>query len=83
MSIDLGRVAAIGREVAARVNQRLSVVSVTTTEGGSDRVELLVTVSGCHAEPCMHLINVSRAAPEMLEREVREKLEDALTSHSS
>ena len=29
----------------------------------------------------MHLINVSRAAPEMLEQEVRRKLEDALRSH--
>jgi len=54
---------------------------VTAGEGGGDRVELLVTVSGCHVEPCMHLINVSRAAPEMLEQEVRRKLEDALRSH--
>lgn len=81
MPVNLGRVFEIGREVVATVNERLHLVGVTAGEGGGDRVELLVTVSGCHVEPCMHLINVSRAAPEMLEQEVRRKLEDALRSH--
>jgi hypothetical protein len=81
MSINLDRVTEISREVAADVDRRLNVVGVTSTEGGGDRVELLVTMSGCHVEPCMHLLNVSRAAEGALEREVRAKLTTALTAH--
>jgi len=81
MSISLDRVTEISREVAAGVDQRLQLVGVTSTEGGGDRVELLITMSGCHVEPCMHLLNVSRAEADVLEREVREKLQTALTAH--
>ena len=83
MSINLDRVTAISREVAADVDPRLNVVGVTATEGGGVRVELLVTISGCHAEPCIHLLNVSRAEPDALERDVRAQLQRALASHDA
>ena len=83
MAMDLERVAAIGREVATDLDERLSVVSVNATDGGSSRVELLVTVSGCHVEPCMHLINVSRFDSKAMEREIRAKLQNAISAHRS
>ena len=81
VAINLEQVAEIGRGVVSDVDERLRLVGVTATEGGGDRVELIVTVSGCHAEPCMHLINVSRSAPDAIEQEVREKLQQALRQH--
>lgn len=81
MRLDLDRVTRISREVATQVDERLSVAGVTLTEGGGNRVELLVTVEGCHREPCRHLLNVSRTEPAEFERDLRDKLVAALTEH--
>ena len=81
MRLDLDRVTRISREVATQVDQRLSVAGVTVTEGGGDRVELLVTVGGCHREPCRHLLNIRRAEPSEFEHDLRAKLLAALTEH--
>lgn len=59
----------------------LDLVSVASTEAGSGRVELLITVAGCHREPCRLLLNVTRADPAAFERELRSKLAQALTAH--
>ena len=59
----------------------LSVAGVSATEGGGGRVEVLVTVEGCHAEPCRHLLNVTRTEAGVLEDELRSKLLAALTAH--
>ena len=81
--MNLDRVTEISRDVAAGVDRRLNVVGVTATEGGGDRAELFVTISGCHAEPCIHLLNVSRAEPGALERDVRTQLQHALATHDA
>jgi len=83
MRVDLARVTEISREVAAGVDRRLKLVGVTASEGGGNRVELLVTISGCHAEPCIHLLNVSRADVDSLERDARVKLQEALIAHDA
>ena len=82
MRLDLDRVTRISREVATQVDERLSVAGVTLTEGGGNRVELLVTVEGCHREPSRHLLNVRRTGPAEFEHDVREKLVAALTRAS-
>jgi hypothetical protein len=81
MALDLAQLSSISREVATSVDDRLSVVSVSSTEGGGNRVELLVTVEGCHREPCMHILNVSRAEVDQFEKEVRSQLQAALLDH--
>jgi|SoiMethySBSTD1v2_1073268.scaffolds.fasta_scaffold1493737_1 hypothetical protein len=81
MAISLDRVATISREVATALDDRLSVAGVSATEGGGGRVEVLVTVEGCHAEPCRHLLNVTRTEAGVLEDELRSKLLAALTAH--
>jgi hypothetical protein len=83
MSLDLEQLSSISREVATSVDERLSVLSVSATEGGGNRVELLVIVEGCHREPCKHLFNISRAETDQFEDEVRSKLRAALTGHPS
>ena len=59
----------------------LELVGVTSTEGGSDRVELLITVAGCHKDPCRFMVNVTRGDQVEFERDLRLKLADALASH--
>jgi hypothetical protein len=81
MAMNLDRVATISREVASEIDDRLSVVAVNATEGGGDRAEVLVTVEGCHKDPCRHLLNVTRSDADVLERDLRSKLSAALKAH--
>ena len=61
----------------------MDVIAVTATEGGTDRVEVFLTIGGCHREPCQFVVNVTRADRSRFEREFRGKLTDALQKHAS
>jgi hypothetical protein len=54
---------------------------VTSVEGGAGRAELLITIEGCHREPCSLVLNMDRAERATLEGELRTKLRDALARH--
>lgn len=73
----------ISRRVAREYDGALEVVSVAATEGGSGRVELLVTISGCHRDPCVLMLNLSRADPQTFEAEMRSKFGEAVAAHRS
>jgi hypothetical protein len=60
---------------------RLELVGVASSEGGSERVELLITVRGCHDQPCALLLNLTRAGRTELEEELTSKLRSALQGH--
>ena len=77
MTLSIDRIDAISRAVAQEYDPRLAVVSVAS-RGGSARVELLVTIDGCRQEPCVVMVNVTRADQRALEHELREKFRDAL-----
>ena len=81
MSINLDRMETISRDVASEFDERLSVVSVLSSEGGGARAEVLVVVDGCHREPCRHIVNVSRANPSEFEHQFRGRLLEALNAH--
>jgi hypothetical protein len=81
MAINLEEVASLSRQVVSAFDQELNVVSVSATEGGGDRAEILVTVGGCHQEPCIHLVNVSRGSQEILVEDLRAKLAQSLQVH--
>jgi len=80
LSID--DVVALSRDVAAEYDSRLQVIGVTSTAGESSRVEVLVTVRGCHREPCVLMVNLTRQGQEAFERDLREKLRRALLAHT-
>jgi hypothetical protein len=82
MSINLETVAGISRSVVLEYDQALHVDSVTFSDGGSERVEVLVTMVGCHDGPCRFAVNVTRADDELFEREFRTKLRGALLKHN-
>ena len=83
MSLTLDEVAAISRGVALEHGRALQIAGVTLTGGSSDRVEVLVTVTGCHQDPCRILINISRADGAELASQLRTKLQQAMRQHVS
>jgi len=81
MGLNPDAMTTISREVASQIDDRIEVLGITSTEGGTDRVELLVTIAGCHQEPCTVLVNINRADPVRFEHELREKLRHAFAAH--
>ena len=82
MILTLDEVSAISRAVVEDYRTDLEVVRVAAAEGGVGRVELLVTVSGCHRDPCMLMLNLTREERATLEDELRAKLHEALAAHT-
>ena len=81
MPLDHDQIVAISRDVIQRFPQPLEFVGVMATEGGSNRVEIMVTVRGCHQEPCRLLLNLSRQNQPSLQTELRRKLRASLLAH--
>ena len=82
MAIDLDTITMLSREVIRQHGRGLDVVTVTTTGGDSQRVEILVTIAGCHNDPCRFMVNVSRADSKEFDREFRVKLSEAMLKHA-
>jgi hypothetical protein len=69
----LGEIDVISRDVI-RQYASLEVLAVTTLDGGSNRVELLVAFQGCLDEPCRVVLNLPRGGGAELESELHRKL---------
>ena len=80
LSIDT--VTALSRDVAAEYDSRLEVIGVASTAGESSRVEVFVTVRGCHEEPCVLMVNLTRQGHQAFERDLRQTLRRALIEHT-
>lgn len=83
MSVHLDQVHEISRVVVREHGRGLAVEGVTFSDGGTDRVEILVSIRGCHAGACRFALNVSRADGADFEREFRAKLIAALRKHAA
>jgi hypothetical protein len=81
LSIDT--VSALSRDVAAEYDSRLEVIGVASTAGESSRVEVFVTVRGCHQDPCVLVVNLTRQGHQAFERDLRETLRRALIAHTA
>jgi hypothetical protein len=81
LTLNLDTITAISRAIAADHDPRLEVVGVASSDGGSDRVELLVTIVGCHQEPCILMLNLTRTETSQFERELKLKLREKLAGH--
>lgn len=80
--MDLESITTLSRAVVRQHGRGLDVVTVTTTGGDSERVEVLITIRGCHSDPCRFMLNVSRADAGEFDREFRGKLTEALHKHA-
>lgn len=81
MALSLDAITDISRAVVLRHDHDIEVIGVTSTEGGSNRVELLLALSGCHDEPCRIVLNINRVDAGEFERDLRSKLDEALRHH--
>ena len=81
MPLPLEDITRIARAVALAYRRELEVVAVTPSAGGSDRVELLIDVMGCHEGPCRISLNLNRADGEDFERDLKGKLDEAFRTH--
>jgi hypothetical protein len=81
MTLALDEIATISRMVALEHGRAMQVTAVNVIDGGSERVEILVSLQACQQGPCRFLVNVSRAEREQLEAELRSKFRDALAKH--
>jgi hypothetical protein len=83
MPLQSDEVDRISREVVRRYpDSPLEFLSVMSTEGGSGRVEVMLTVRGCHGQPCKLLLNLPRYDKATFEREFRRALDRALKEHT-
>lgn len=78
LSIDM--VTALSREVATEYDSRLEVIGVAASAGESSRVEVFVTVRGCHQDPCVVMVNLNREGHQAFERDLRDKLRRTLVT---
>lgn len=83
MSLSIEDLIRISRAVALEHRPDLEILGVTSAQGGSDRVELLIAMKGCHKSPCRISLNLNRADGEDFERDLKSKLDEAFRSHLS
>jgi hypothetical protein len=82
MTLSLQQVTEISRAIVEK-ERDLDLIGVASTDGGSGRVEVLMTIAGCHEEPCVLMLNLARGERAALERELRIKLRGALAAHAA
>lgn len=65
----------------AQVLGGVELIGVLSTDAAAERNVLLVTIPGCHNEPCRIVKNLTRGDAAAFEDDLREKLRHALMSH--
>ena len=68
------------RAVAVEYSGSVNVAGVLASDGESDHVELLLTLTGCHQEPCTVMVTLPRDH-EAFEAALREQVREALAAH--
>ena len=80
MPLNLNDVRRIATEVVEATDSSLRVVGATTSDGGSNYTEIMVSIVNCHAEPCRLSIGVAR---DVSEAAFREAVVEQLRRHIS
>jgi hypothetical protein len=81
-TMSMTEISRIARRAAGRTSPQLNVVGVTINAGGSDYVEIVVDVRGCHRESCQILLGVFRNVAEgALEAAISDQLRQHLAAH--
>ena len=83
MGVALPQIADMSRAVVLEHGHGLNVLAVTATEGGTDRVEVLVRIGECPQGPCRFVVNVTRTGSGAFADDFRLKLRDALQKHAA
>ena len=84
MHLTLSDVRRISADVAKAQTPPLDVLAATPVGEESSYAEVILTIRGCQAEPCVLVIGVSRNASEPeLRASIRERLREHLIDHYS
>jgi hypothetical protein len=81
MTVTVQELISLSETIARDVDARLEVAGITPVDGDAAGAELLVTIQGCHREPCSLVLNLNRRDVGAVEHELRKKLTAALTAH--
>jgi len=74
----------IAESAARRTAPQLEVIGVTINAGGSDYVEILFDIRGCHRDPCQVVLGVFRNVAEpALESAIADQLRAHVDVHHS
>ena len=79
--LSVEEVTRLSRAVAREADPELVIVGVAASDGDAQRVELLVTVAGCHPEPCVLMLNLPRNDGSTLTGALREQFKTTLLTH--
>ena len=83
MSVPVDVITDICRRVAAEHSPSVEVLGVVSGEGGTGRVEVLVTLPGGEGESLRLSLNLSRANQPTLEKDLHIQLREALKVHTA
>ena len=79
MSLNASTISELSRTIAGDYDDAdVEVVGVAATHGGSDRVELLVSMSDPSEGMRVRMLNLTRTGRSDFERDLRERLEESL-----
>lgn len=81
MSLTLPELTRIAEAVVREEAPGLTLINVASSDAETGRLELLVTVTGCHREPCTFLINLARQERRGFEAALRDQFRAAVASH--
>ncbi len=81
MPLSLSELTQIAVTVAREHHPELTIVGVASTDPDTSRVELLVTVRGCHEDPCDLLLNLPRHERTRFEAELSTQFRETLQAH--
>ena len=79
--MNLELVTETARAVLAAYDSRLTLMGLMSSGEGQERVELLVTIAGCHESPCTLLLNVGRTDSVAFADELRQIMRDTFDAH--
>ena len=83
MSVNLGELRTIVKEVALEHRLSADVVGVVPSEGDGEYAEVVLSIVGCDAQPCRMSLGVARdASPAQLRAHVAGKLTDHMSTHA-
>ena len=83
MALTLSDLTRLAETVVVEHDPSLTVVGIASTSKESGRVEVLVSVVGCHYESCTISLNVSRQEERRFKDELIGQLRTALQIHAS
>lgn len=81
MMIHRNDLLATTRTIAANVHTGVQVEGLSSFDIDPSRTEMLISVVGCHAEPCILSIVLTRETTGWPARQLRERLVHAFATH--